>query len=69
LPQRERRDEEAVIQTPLDYGNISFPKRKRVYGKKPEPKVLKIEKEEGEVSDAIGVWNETTGKLRFYAKK
>jgi hypothetical protein len=50
-PPRERLDENTVIKTPIDYGNISFPKRKRVYGKKSEPKVLKIEKEDGEVSD------------------
>ncbi len=50
-PPRERRDENAVI-VPIDYGNIMLPpKRRPVGGKKPEPKVLKIEKEEGELSD------------------
>jgi len=52
-PPRERRDENAVIQVPIDYGNIMPPLKKRpIGGKKPEPKVLKIEKEEGEISDA-----------------
>jgi hypothetical protein len=52
-PQRERQDKDAVIQTPLDYGNIMPPPRRgQNGGKKPEPKVLKIEKEDGEVSEA-----------------
>lgn len=35
----------------IDYGNIMPPKRRSSCGKKSEPKMLKIEKEEGEVSD------------------
>jgi hypothetical protein len=51
-PPRERPNEEAIIQTPIDYGNIMPPIRKRpIGGKKPEQKALKIEMEEGEVSD------------------
>jgi len=51
-PPRERPNEEAIIQTPIDYGNIMPPIRRRpIGGKKPEQKVLKIETEEGEVSD------------------
>ena len=51
-PPRQRQDEDAVIQTPLDYGNIMPPpKRRQTGGKKPEPNVLKIEKEEGEVCE------------------
>jgi hypothetical protein len=51
-PPRERRDENAIIQTPIDYGNVPFPMRKkRVYGKKSEPKTIVIEKEDGEISN------------------
>jgi hypothetical protein len=50
-PPRQRPDENFIIQTPIDYGIISFPVRKqRVYGKKPEPNTIVIEKEDGEIS-------------------
>lgn len=52
-PPRERSREDTVIQKPIDYGNIIMPptKRRSFGGKKLDPKILKIEKEEGEVSD------------------
>jgi hypothetical protein len=56
-PQRERRDENAVIQTPIEYGDIMPPLKKR--GKQPETKkVLKIEDiEEGEVKEEAKTQN------------
>lgn len=46
-----QRQEEVVIQTPLDHEIILPPRKKRIYGKKPEPKVLNNEKEEGEIDE------------------
>lgn len=50
-------DNNATIQTPMDYGNIVLPPmKKRLYGvKKAETNTLKIEEEEGEVSKVVEV--------------
>ena len=50
-PSRERPVDEPNELPTIDYGNIIPPNRRPIGGKKSEPKVLKIEKEEGEASD------------------
>jgi len=53
-PPRERPNDikDATVPLTIDYGNIVLPLKKRTFGgKKPEPKTLKIENEDGETSD------------------
>lgn len=51
-PPRERPVDVPKELPTIDYGNIMPPKRRPFGGKKPDQKALKIEKEEGEVSDS-----------------